>query len=169
MCHVPISTSTHYFPSCAYEDRRGTVALSCDAFVPPSATFLFLVSERSTSTSQQNILRNKLHESAMLQSGSLQLRYVSVFRTGLPGRRCARTAWLKSVSSHAMPAPRYALVKETTPMPCSSPADVWLKEAPRGKQLSPRPSCNPHARIAEKRHSCRSIHDSQDSQSECCV
>ena len=164
MCHVPISTSTHYFSSCAYEDRQGTVALSCDAFVLPLPLSCFkLVSERWTSTSQQNILRNKLHESAMLQSGRLQLHYVSVFRTGLPGRRCARIAWLKSVSSHAMPAPRYALVKETTPMPCSSPADVWLKEAPRGKQISPRPSCNPYAGTAEKRHSCRSIHDSQDS------
>lgn len=137
-------------------------------FLP--ATFLFqMVSERSTSTLEQTILSNKLHESAMLQSGSLQLRYVSAFRNDLLGRRCARTLWLRSVSSHAMPAPRYALVNETTPMPCSSPADVWLKEAPRGKPTSPRLSCNPYARTAEKGHSCRSIHDSQDSQPECCV
>lgn len=34
--------------------------------------------------------------------------------------------------SLVMSTAQYALVRDTTPIPCSSPADVWLKAAPRG-------------------------------------
>ncbi|KAL0032443.1 hypothetical protein WJX77_000991 [Trebouxia sp. C0004] len=37
-----------------------------------------------------------------------------------------------------MPPPKYALVKDTTPIPCTSPADSWLKAAPRGAYTTAR-------------------------------
>ncbi|KAL0055823.1 hypothetical protein WJX82_004738 [Trebouxia sp. C0006] len=37
-----------------------------------------------------------------------------------------------------MQPPKYALVKDTVPIPCTSPADSWLKAAPRGAYTTAR-------------------------------
>lgn len=43
-----------------------------------------------------------------------------------------RTRTLFSTRSQVMSAAQYALVRDTCPVPCASPADIWLKTAPRG-------------------------------------
>ena len=80
----------------------------------------------------------KLHgHIIMLQRrATLGVRCLNAFSSGLPARRSARGQAVKTFSLQPMPAQTYALVRNTTPVPCSSPADLWLKEAPRGEQRS---------------------------------
>ena len=59
--------------------------------------------------------------------------------------RCFRRSHATLMTSQvaARPSSSYALVENTLPVPCSSPADVWLKDAPRGWCLSSKSGCTP--------------------------
>ena len=67
--------------------------------------------------------------------GSAGSRCVNACKFALLPRLYGRVAVVRSVNSNAMQPPKYALVKDTSPLPCTSPADSWLKAAPRGTQF----------------------------------
>lgn len=68
------------------------------------------------------------------RGGSAGVRYVNAYKYALLPRLYGRVVIVRSGGSHAMPPQKYALVKDTTPITCTSPADSWLKAAPRGTQ-----------------------------------
>ena len=70
------------------------------------------------------------------RGGSGGFRCVDACKSVLLPRLYGRIAVVRPGASHAMPPPKYALVKDTTPIPCTSPADAWLKAAPRGTQVT---------------------------------
>ncbi len=69
------------------------------------------------------------------RGGSAGSRCVDACKSVLLRRLHGRVAIVRSVGSYAMQPPKYALVKDTTPIPCTTPADSWLKAAPRGTQF----------------------------------
>ncbi|KAA6428270.1 MAG: aminotransferase class [Trebouxia sp. A1-2] len=72
------------------------------------------------------------------RGGSAGVRYVNAYKYALLPRLYGRVVIVRSGGSHAMPPQKYALVKDTTPITCTSPADSWLKAAPRGAYTTAR-------------------------------
>lgn len=72
-----------------------------------------------------------------------------------------RTGTLFCARSQAMSTAKYVLVKDTSPEPCSSPADAWLKAAPRGAMEAKLRRVS-WRQLTACLAACRSIHDSQD-------
>ena len=64
-----------------------------------------------------------------------QLRSTSAAATA-PVRLTPRRHCCNKTQSQRMSTAQYVLVKDTTPVPCSSPADAWLKAAPRGRKCA---------------------------------